>query len=111
MRTALGNALSERVMSLARANERLQAVDDSRDHVVDEPNARAVLLHALAALSSEEEYELAGRILAGERISSADGLARAGLAVWDPGSDSVRPTALLIELMHVFDAAVKEAQE
>jgi hypothetical protein len=113
-RSALGDALAERVLSLARTNQRLQALEDYRepnDHVVGQPDPEAVLRRALLILSSREAYELACRITAGEQVAAGDDLAQAGLVTWDPGSDSNRPTALLLELMRVFEAAVSEAQE
>lgn len=113
-RTALGEALAERVRSLARTNERLRALDDSREseaHVVGEPDAETVLRHALLALSSHRGYDSARRILAGDHVNAGDELAKAGLVMWDPASDSIRATALLIELMRVFESAVDEAQQ
>lgn len=113
-RSALGDALAERVISLARTNQRLEALEDDRgqnDHVVGQPDALSVLRRALLALSSRDAYELARRITAGEQAAAGDDLAQAGLVTWDPGSDSIRPTALLLELMRVFEAAVREAQE
>jgi hypothetical protein len=113
-RSALGSALAERVLSLARTSQRLEALEDDGeqdDHVVGQPDALSVLRRALLALSNREAYELARRITAGEQAAAGDDLARAGLVTWDPGSDSIRPTALLLELMRVFEAAVSEAQE
>jgi hypothetical protein len=111
-RSGLGNALAERVLSLARTNARLRALDDSREsaaHVVGEPNAETVLRSALLTLSSHAGYDSARRILAGEHLDG-DELAKAGLVIWDPASGSMRPAAFLIELMRVFEAAVDEAQ-
>ncbi len=112
-RSGLGSALAERLRSLSRANARLRALDDSREseaHVLDEPDAENVLRRALLALSSHRGYDSARRILAGERVNAGDELAKAGLVIWDPDSDSMRATALLIELMRVFGSAVDEAQ-
>lgn len=112
-RSALGGALAERVLSLARTNERLRALEDYRephDHVVGQPEAEVVLRRALLVLSDREDYELARRIAAGEQAAAGDDLARAGLVTWDPGSDSMRPTGLLVELMRLFESAVREAQ-
>jgi hypothetical protein len=106
----LAEALAERVDSLARTRERLRAVDDSTEHVVDEPEAEAVLRRALAALSSVEGYEQARRVAAGVHVTGCYDLAKAGLVIWEPGSDTVRPAALLIELMKVFEPAVREAR-
>ena len=73
-RSALGEALAERVLSLARTTQRLQALEDYRepnDHVVGQPDAEAVLRRALLVLSSGEAFELARRITAGEQGPSA----------------------------------------
>jgi hypothetical protein len=113
-RSALGEAVAERVMSLALTDARLRALDDraeSDPHVVGEPDAEKVLLGALHALSTRSGYESARRIMAGEHVQAGDELARAGLALWDPASDSMRPTALLVELMRVFESALDEAQQ
>ncbi len=112
--TALGDALTERVVSLARTDARLRALDDSdpsEAHVVGEPEAELVLRRALLALSSRLGYDSARRILAGEPIKVGDELAKAGLVMWDPAADSIRPTALLVELMRVFEVAVAEAEQ
>jgi hypothetical protein len=112
-RSALGEALAERVLSLARTTQRLQALEDYRepnDHVVGQPDAKAVLRRALLVLSSREAFELACRITAGEQVAAGDDFAQAGLVNWDPGSDSMRPTPLLVELMRVFESAVREAE-
>lgn len=112
-RTALGEALAERVLSLARTNQRLQALDDYRepnDHVVGQADAESVLRGALRVLSDRETYELARRIWAGEQVTTGDDFARAGLVIWDAGSDSMRPTPLLIELMRVFESAIGDAE-
>ncbi len=106
----LAEALAERVDSLARTRERLRAVDDSTGHVLEEPEAEAVLRSALAALSSDKGYEQACRVAAGEHVTGCYDLAKAGLVIWEPGSDSVRPAALLIELLAVFEPAVNEAR-
>lgn len=111
-RNGLGNALAERVLTLVRTSERLRALEDYREseaHAVGQPDAEAVLRRALLSLSSHEGYDLAGRILSGESVPVAEEFARAGLVIWDPGSDSQRPTALLIELMRLFEPAVREA--
>lgn len=113
-RGALGEALAERVRSLARTGERLRALDDSFEsepHVVGEPDAEAVLLGALQVLSTKRGYESARRIVAGDHVEGGDELARAGLATWDPASDAMRPTSLLVELMRVFESAVAEARQ
>jgi hypothetical protein len=112
-RSALGNALAERVLSLARTAQRLQALEDYRepnDHVVGQPDAEAVLRRALLVLSSRDAFELARRITAGEPVAAGDDFAQAGLVIWDPGLGSTRPTPLLIELIRVFELAVKEAE-
>ncbi len=112
-RSALGDALAERVLSLARTTQRLQALEDYRepnDHVVGQPDAEAVLRRALLVLSSREAYALARCIAAGEQVSTGDDFAHAGLVIWDPGSDSMRPTPLLTELIRVFESAVREAE-
>jgi len=111
--SALGDALTERVLSLARTDARLRALEDSSEskpHVVGEPDAETVLLGALRALSTRVGYESGRRILAGDVVQAGDELARAGLATWDPASDSMRPTALLVELMRLFESAVEEAK-
>jgi hypothetical protein len=112
-RSALGDALAERVLSLARTNERLRALEDyhePHDHVVGQADAEAVLLHALVVLSNREEYELARGLTAGRKVAAGDDFAQAGLVTWDPGADSMRPTSLLIELMRVFESALREAK-
>ncbi|MFI5287969.1 MAG: hypothetical protein ACHQ4F_16890 [Candidatus Dormibacteria bacterium] len=112
-RSALGDALAERVISLARTTQRLQALEDYRepnDHVVGQPDAEAVLRRALLVLSSHEAFERARRITAGEHVAAGDDFAHAGLVIWDPGSDSMRPTPLLTELIRVFESAVREAE-
>lgn len=112
-RSTLGDALAERVLSLARTTQRLQALEDYRepnDHVVGQPDAEAVLRRALLVLSDREAYELARRIVAGEQVAAGDDFARAGLVIWDPGSDAMRPTPLLVQLMRVFESAVREAE-
>ncbi|HEX9100266.1 MAG TPA: hypothetical protein VF956_12330 [Candidatus Dormibacteraeota bacterium] len=113
-RSELGSALAERVLSLSRTNERVRSLDDSREsepHVVGEPDAEKVLRRALLALSSHRGYDVARRILAGEQVDAGDELATAGLVTWDPVSDSMRPTPLLIEMMRVFESAVDEARQ
>lgn len=112
-RSALGDALAERVLSLVRTNQRLQALEDYRepnDHVVGQSDAGAVLRRALRVLSNREAYELARRITGGEQAAAGDDFAQAGLVIWDPGSDSMRPTPLLVEMMRVFESAVMEAE-
>jgi hypothetical protein len=106
----LAEALADRVHSLARTSERVQALDEQTDHVVGEPDSRVVLRRALAVLSTQDGYEKACRAVAGDRVSGADALATAGLAVWDVGLNAFRPTALLIELMNIFEPAAKEAR-
>ena len=111
--TALGDALAERVLSLARTDARLRALDDSDEspaHVVGESDAESVLRRALLALSSQVGYDSARRVLAGKPVKVGDELAKAGLVTWDPASDSMRATALLIELMRVFESAIDEAK-
>ncbi len=96
----LRRALEERARSLARARERLAALEaPAVDHVVAEPDPDAVLQSALDALAGEDAYDTARRLVAGEKVESGDALARAGLAVWDPSTDSFRPTDLLVELV------------
>jgi hypothetical protein len=113
-RTVLGDALAERVLSLARTDARLKALDDSDPsdaHVVGAPDAELVLRRALLALSSQSGYGSARSILAGKPVEVGDELAKAGLVTWDPASDSMRATALLIELMRVFESAIDEAKQ
>ena len=118
----LAGAIAERALSLSRVQDRLRALETYAAPGEPTPDgqaaAEAVLRRALAALSSREGYELAGRLLAGED-ALADGtpessvvlqdLAQAGLAVWDVGSGSSQPTPLLRELLQVLAAAVTEA--
>ncbi len=100
----LAEAVAERVRALQRANERLEALaDQTADHVVQPPDPDVVLRQALDALSAPEATEAARRLLHGENVSVGDGMARAGLAVWDPVSNAMRPTALLVEVMKVVD--------
>ena len=121
--SGLGGAIAERVAALARVQGRLQALDtytESNAPTEDRRTAvETVLRCALAALSSREGYELAGRLLAREDVHAAgslessivlEDLAQAGLAVWDLGSGSSRPTPLLRELFHLLDQAVTEAE-
>jgi hypothetical protein len=111
--TALGDALAERVRSLARADDRLRALDDyseSHTHIVGQPNAEEVLRRALVVLGSRDGYALALRMTAGDQVVAGDDFAQAGLVMWDPLSDSMRPTPLLVELMRVFESAVTEAE-
>ena len=113
-RTALGDATAERVLALARTDARLKALDDSdksEAHLVGKADAELVLRRALMALSSQPGYHAARRILAGERVSAGDELAEAGLVVWDPSADSIRPTDLLVELMRVFESAVDQVNQ
>lgn len=118
----LGSAIAERVLSLSRAQDRLRALETHPAAVEPEPDgqaaAEAVLRRALAALGSREGYQLAGRLLAGEKVPTAGSLesstvlqdlAQAGLAVWDVGSGSSQPTPLLRELLEPLAAAVTEA--
>ena len=118
----LAGAIAERVLSLSRVQDRLRALETypaSGEQVPDrQAAAEAVLRRALAALSSREGYELAGRLLAGEDTLAAGSpessvvlqdLAQAGLAVWDVGSGSSQPTPLLRELFQLLAVAVTEA--
>jgi hypothetical protein len=110
--SGLGGALAERVVSLSRTHERLRALEDfseSDGHVVGQADAEALLRRALLALSKGEAFELARRILAGESLPGSEELAQAGLVIWDPDANSVGPTALLVELMRVFEAAITDA--
>ena len=112
-RTALGAALAERVQALARTNARLRALDEdswSEPHRVAEADPEAVLRGALLALSDGAVLASARRLVAGESSDEAELLARAGLAVWDPSTESPRATMLLIELMRMFEAAIREAE-
>jgi hypothetical protein len=107
----LAEALAERVHSLARTHERVQAIEDQTDdHLIGEPDARVVLRRALAVLGTRDGYEHACLIVAGDRVAGADELARAGLVVWDLESDTARPTSLLIELMKILEPAVSEVR-
>ncbi|GAC1666098.1 MAG: hypothetical protein PVS3B2_03510 [Candidatus Dormibacteraceae bacterium] len=113
-RTALGDALAARVLSLSRTSERLRALDDSSEsepHVVGQADPETILRRALLALSSHQGYDSARRVLAGEHLTVSDELAKAGLVMWDPASDSMQATALLIELMRQFEFAVDEAHQ
>ncbi len=116
-RSGLADALAERVLSLARTSERLRALEDheeSQPHVVGQPDAEAVLRAALLALSGQKSYHIARSTLAGEHVPANQEfvmeLSRAGLVTWDPGSDALRATALLVELMRLFESAISEAQ-
>jgi hypothetical protein len=101
---SLAEALAERVNALARTRERLRALDDeTADHVVQEADANAVLKQAVAVLTTGDGYDAARRLLRGETVTAHDDLTKAGLAVWDPASGGIRPTALLIELIQVVD--------
>ena len=100
----LAEAVAERVHTLQRANERLEALaDQTSDHVVQPADPDAVLRQALDALSAPEATDAARRLLRGENVSVGDGMARAGLVVWDPVSNAMRPTSLLVEVMKVVD--------
>ena len=118
----LAGAIAERVLSLSRVQDRLRALETYPASGEPVPGrqaaAEAVLRRALAALSSREGYELAGRLLAGEDTLAAGSLessivlqdlAQAGLAVWDVGSGSSQPTPLLRELFQLLAVAVTEA--
>ena len=101
----LEEALAARVDSLARTKERLHALDDQTDsHIVQEAAADAVLRQALAVLETSGGYDAALRLLRGDDVGPHDELAKSGLAVWDPASDSLRPTSLLVELMKVVNS-------
>jgi len=119
----LGGAIAERVEALTRVQDRLRALDTHTESSTPTEDRRAaaetVLRGALAALSSREGYELAERILANEDLNGAgsgeptivlQGLAQAGLTVWDLGSGSSQPTTLLRELFQLLDQAVTEAE-
>ena len=100
----LTEALAERVGALARTRERLQALDDATAaHVVHEPDGDAVLTQARAALSSPGGLDAARRLVRGDAVTVPREMASAGLAAWDPATDSMRPTALLVELLKVVD--------
>lgn len=112
-RTALGAALAERVQALARTNARLRALDDESGagpHRVAEADPETVLRDALLALSDGAVLANARRLVAGETLVGADQLARTGLAVWDPSTETPRATMLLVELMRIFEAAIGEAE-
>jgi len=105
---SLSEALADRVRSLARTNERLQAIEDgTAGHVVEQPDTEAVLQQALAALNTQAGHAQAQRILAGERVTGCDELAKAGLVVWDPLADTLGPSPLLIELIKVIDGETR----
>ena len=100
----LAEALAERVRALELTNERLRALaDQTADHVVQPADADAVLRHALDVLSVRDVFEAARGLLRGEEVAAPDGLATAGLATWDPDSNTMRPTPLLAEVMKVVD--------
>lgn len=100
----LTEALAERVDALVRTKERLRALDDeTAAHVVQEPDTDAVLRQAVAALTSPGGLNAARRLLQGVAVSVPRDMASAGLAAWDPATDSMRPTGLLVELMKVVD--------
>ncbi len=100
----LAEAVAERVRALERTNERLQALaDQTADHVVQPADADVVLTQALDALRAPEATEAARRLLRGENVSVGDDMARTGLVVWDPASNAMRPTALLVEVMKAVD--------
>ena len=100
----LADAVAERVRALQRANERLEALaDQTADHLVQPADPDVVLSQALETLRAPEAADAARRLLRGENVPAGDGLARAGLAVWDPVSNALRPTALLVEVMKVVE--------
>ncbi|MHB8613004.1 MAG: hypothetical protein ACYDAL_11325 [Candidatus Dormibacteraceae bacterium] len=118
----LAGAIAERVLSLSRVQDRLRALETYAPSGEAEQDgqaaAEAVLRRALAALSSREGYELAGRLLVSEDAIAArslessvilQDLSQAGLAVWDVGLGSSQPTLLLRELFRLLEAAVTEA--
>ena len=119
----LGGAIAERVAALGRVQDRLRALDTYDESMATTEDRRAaaetVLRGALAALSSQEGYQLAGRLLALDGREAAGtlqssvtlrDLSQAGLAVWDVDSGSSQPTPLLRELFQVLDQAVREAE-
>lgn len=100
----LTEAVAERVRALERANERLWALaDQTAEHVVQAADPDLVLRQALDALRAPDAIEAARRLLRGEEVAARDDLARTGLVIWDPASNAMRPTALLVELMKVVD--------
>ncbi len=100
----LADALNERVRALELTNERLRALaDETADHVVQPADAEIVLRQALDVLSAPAAMDAARGLLRGEEIAAPDGLATAGLVTWDPDSNTMRPTALLAEVMKVVD--------
>ncbi len=100
----LTDALAERIDALVRTKQRLQALDDeTAAHVVQEPDTDAVLRQAVAALTSSGGLDTARRLLRGEAVTVTREMASAGLAAWDPATDSMRATALLVELLKVVD--------
>jgi hypothetical protein len=101
----LSEAVAERVRALARANERLQALaDQTADHVVQTADADVVLRQALDVLTAPEAMDSARRLLRGEDVPVGEGMSRTGLVSWDPASNGMRPTALLVEVMKVVDS-------
>ena len=100
----LTEALAERVDGLARTSARLKALDDgTAKHIVQEPDTDAVLRQAVAALTSPGGLDTARRLLRGDGVTVPRDMASAGLATWDPATDSMRATTLLVELMKVVD--------
>lgn len=98
----LEEAVADRVRQLARTRERLGALDEqTAGHVVQEADAESVLRQALSVLATQDGYDAARRLVRGELVVGRNEMARAGLVVWDPASDAVRPTPLLVELMKV----------
>ena len=100
----LAEAVAERVRALELTNERLRALaDQTADHVVQPADPDVVLRQALDALRSTGALETARRLLRGDAVSVSEDMARSGLVAWDPVSNAMRPTALLVEVMKVVD--------
>lgn len=115
---ALRAGLAERMMTYARAQERLQALEASAEpaSAAGRELAQALLRQALGCLSGAPEYLLADRLLRSgglrpDRGAALDpslrAISQAGLASWDPSTDELRPTPLLAALMGIFNSAIQ----
>ncbi|MHB1499967.1 MAG: hypothetical protein ACYCYK_02160 [Candidatus Dormibacteria bacterium] len=120
----LAAAIADRRAAFLRAQERWLALETRPLRAGAEPDSErdlveALLRRALLCLAGASEYALAHQLLGtGAVVASGplaelslQALAQAGLATWDPSSGELHPTALLEELMGLFESAVEGAVE
>ncbi len=117
-------AVADRRTAFLRAQDRWLALETRPLRAEAEPGGErdlleALLRRALLCLAGAAEYALAlrlwgtGPVVASGPLAevSLQALAQAGLATWDPSTGELRPTALLEELMVLFESAVEGAVE